>query len=138
VKTKLLHSAVKQILILVGIALMLLISRPAVPQEKAKVQETELYGFTGGNDGQSPQAGLIFDKAGNLYGTTPNGGSKGYGIVFVLHRRPSEYWVEHEFSLNRADGFYPVAGVIFDSAGNLYGTAPRESLKKYRFEPNEQ
>jgi len=84
-----------------------------------------LYSFTGGSDGGSPDSILIFDKAGNLYGTTPSGGSAGNGTVFELTPGQSGRWKEkvlHAFQGN-TDGAQPLfAGVIFDRAGNLYGT----------------
>jgi uncharacterized repeat protein (TIGR03803 family) len=46
--------------------------------------ESTLYAFQNGNDGGYPQAGLIFDSSGNLYGTTVSGGSAGYGVAFEL------------------------------------------------------
>jgi len=45
---------------------------------------TVLYGFTGGNDGGSPDAGVILNSAGNLYGTTPTGGTNATGVIFKL------------------------------------------------------
>ena len=47
-------------------------------------QETVLYNFTGGTDGAHPQAALLFDAQGNLYGTTAAGGASGQGTVFKL------------------------------------------------------
>jgi uncharacterized repeat protein (TIGR03803 family) len=73
-------------------------------------------------DGQEPTAGLVFDAAGNLYGTTASGGG---GIVFKLAPNPDGTWTEnvlHSFTRNSADGDIPRAGLIFDSSGNLYGT----------------
>jgi len=82
--------------------------------------ETVLYSFTGGADGGGPLAGVIFDSAGNLYGTTNGGGGSGAGVVFKIDKSGHET-VLHSFT-GGADGGYPLAGVIFDSAGNLYGT----------------
>src|ERR1700756_5147427 len=45
---------------------------------------TVLYSFTGGSDGRFPQAGLIADRSGNLYGTTQFGGATGNGVVFKI------------------------------------------------------
>jgi uncharacterized repeat protein (TIGR03803 family) len=56
--------------------------RPVPP--KTAWTETVLYSFTGGTDGSTPIAGLVFDKAGNLYGTTSKGGASGDGVVFEL------------------------------------------------------
>jgi len=76
-------------------------------------------------DGENPMAGLIFDAAGNLYGTTAFGGltPQFAGIVFRLTPNADGTWVEsvlHRFHLT--DGKLPLAGLIFDAAGNLYGT----------------
>jgi uncharacterized repeat protein (TIGR03803 family) len=86
--------------------------------------ESVLYSFTGGADGGSPWAALVFDAAGNLYGTTWVGGADGKGAVFKLTPNPDGTWTEsvlYSFT-GGADGAYPAAGVIFDAAGNLYGT----------------
>jgi len=93
---------------------------------------TLLYNFCSDNncaDGAHPLAGVVFDKSGNLYGTTYDGGTgcnKGYrgcGIVFKLtHTRSGwEEMVLHHFS-DDPDGSKPAASLIFDSAGNIYGT----------------
>jgi len=88
--------------------------------------ETVLYSFTGGADGANPSAGLIRDAAGNLYGTTPNGGifnstcTAGCGVVFKLDTAGKET-VLYSFT-GGADGAYPYA-LIRGPAGNFYGTA---------------
>jgi uncharacterized repeat protein (TIGR03803 family) len=87
--------------------------------------ETVLYNFTGGSNGANPSSRLIADGAGNFYGTT-NYGGLGFGVVFELSPNDNGGWNEtvlHTFT-NGADGAYPNnSTVIFDSAGNLYGTA---------------
>ena len=84
--------------------------------------ETMLHSFAGSpTDGASPQAGLIIDGAGNLYGTTANGGASDFGVVFKLAPNGTET-VLHSFAGGPSDGAGPVAGLIADSAGNLYGT----------------
>jgi len=83
-------------------------------------QETVLYSFTGGTDGAIPQGGLILDPAGNLYGTTYAGGTAGKGVVFKVSAAGGET-VLYNFT-GGTDGANPSAGVIRDSAGNLYGT----------------
>jgi uncharacterized repeat protein (TIGR03803 family) len=89
-------------------------------------KETVLYSFTGGADGAIPLAGMIRDAAGNLYGTTEHGGDLtcgsgvGCGTVFKLDKTGKET-VLYSFT-GGADGAEPVAGVIMDKAGNLYGT----------------
>lgn len=95
-----------------------------------QARETTLYSFQGGTtDGANPRTGLIADQQGNLYGTTSGGGSNGQGTVFKL-TRPSggeTQWTEtvlYSFcsQANCSDGGQPLAGVIFDQQGNLYGT----------------
>jgi uncharacterized repeat protein (TIGR03803 family) len=93
--------------------------------------ESVLYSFQGGsNDGYGPWGGLVFDASGNLYGTTEFGGSRdgaGFGTVFELSP-PSVAggaWTEtvlYSFKGGK-DGVSPVGDtLIFDAAGNLYGT----------------
>jgi uncharacterized repeat protein (TIGR03803 family) len=86
--------------------------------------ETTLYTFTGGDDGGDPLYGdLSFDQAGNIYGTTLAGGSSGEGVVFKLARSGSGWTESVLWSFTGdSDGGAPTAGVIFDTAGNLYGT----------------
>jgi uncharacterized repeat protein (TIGR03803 family) len=85
-------------------------------------KETVLYTFTGGSDGANPYAGLVRDAAGNLYGTTLNGGASGLGTVFKLNKAGKET-VLHSFTGGGGDGSYPYAGLVRDAKGNLYGTA---------------
>ncbi len=82
--------------------------------------ETVLYSFTGGNDGGYPDAGVIRDAAGCLYGTTSSGGASNAGVVFKVDTSGHER-VLYSFT-GGADGGSPYAGVIRDSASNLYGT----------------
>jgi len=85
-----------------------------------------LYTFRGGEDGAYPEAGLVFDRYGALYGTTGGGGKDGIGTVFKL--TPTETgWDEkviHTF--HQPDptdgGVLPMAGLTIDAAGTLYGT----------------
>ena len=87
--------------------------------------ETVLHGFDGaggGPDGYNPYfAGVVFDKAGNLYGATDLGGADRAGTVFELSPTGTET-VLHTFAYNDAGGTGPLAGVILDKAGNIYGT----------------
>jgi uncharacterized repeat protein (TIGR03803 family) len=82
--------------------------------------EKVLHAFTGGNDGGNPGAGVIRDSEGNLYGTTIAGGTDGFGVVYKLDTAGQETAL-YSFT-GAADGGNPIAGVIRDSAGNLYGT----------------
>ncbi len=86
----------------------------------AKGKLTLLHSFAGMPDGQNPYSRLIRDPAGNLYGTTFYGGSSGYGTVFKLDTA-GKLTVLHSFN-NSPDGAHPIAGLILDKAGNLYGT----------------
>jgi uncharacterized repeat protein (TIGR03803 family) len=83
-------------------------------------KETALHSFTGGADGSFPVAGVVRDDAGNLYGSTYAGGSKGSGVVYKLDSTGKES-VLYSFT-GGADGNGPFAGLIRDDVGNLYGT----------------
>ena len=92
------------------------------PNRDGRWMESVLYNFPGGNEGDGPYGGLIFDDAGNLYGTTTIGGQRNNGTVFKL--TASGDWTEsvlYSFT-GYNDGGVPWAGLIFDQAGNLYGT----------------
>jgi uncharacterized repeat protein (TIGR03803 family) len=82
--------------------------------------QSVLHSFTGGNDGKNPLGGVIRDSAGNIFGTTYTGGAANAGIVFKIDPGGHET-VLYNFT-EGSDGGYPLAGVIQDSAGNLYGT----------------
>jgi hypothetical protein len=90
-----------------------------------------LHSFDGRN-GSSPNGALIFDGAGHLYGTTESGGanhsdcgSYNCGVVFELKQNAHGRWTERVLQgFNGKDGANPSAGLILDSAGNLYGTTP--------------
>jgi uncharacterized repeat protein (TIGR03803 family) len=88
-------------------------------------RETDLYSFGCGSDGCDPAAGVIRDAAGNLYGTTFIGGDlncnpgQGCGVVLEVDTSGHET-VLHTFEAS--DGANPASVLLFDSAGNLYGT----------------
>lgn len=87
-----------------------------------------LYNFSGMKDGASPQAGLLADSTGNLYGTAYYGGDltcklreqAGCGVVFKLDKAGKQI-VLHNFK-GGTDGALPISNLVSDSAGNLYGT----------------
>jgi uncharacterized repeat protein (TIGR03803 family) len=91
-------------------------------------KEIALHTFTGA-EGWSPEGGLAFDAAGNLYGTTLYGGNttcianKGCGVVFKLTPASNgwEFSSVHHFQ-GASDGANPWAGLLLDTAGNFYGT----------------
>jgi len=113
------HSSLKRTgtgLLRVAAILALLFS--AVPSARAQTLTT-LYSFTGGADGSEPQADLIMDGQGNLYGATPSGGAYNCGTVFELT-------VSGAFELlstfaGGTDGCGPLAALTRDNQGNLYG-----------------
>jgi len=90
--------------------------------------ETVLHEFQDDSqDGYWPAAGLTLDAAGNLYGTTTEGGYWGFGIAFMLTPQSDGTYSEtviHSFCsvYDCADGEWPYSGLVFDAAGNLYGT----------------
>jgi uncharacterized repeat protein (TIGR03803 family) len=102
-----------------------------MPKPKGGWAEKVIYSFnSNGIDGTQPYSSLVFDKAGNLYGTTNSGGTYGVGTVFKLTPRSGRSWKEtilYNFS-GTQDGQAPVGSVVFDSSGNLYGTTPDGGL----------
>ena len=100
-------------------------------QSGGNFQETVLYSFTGGFDGKNPYGGVTFDGQGNLYGTTVAGGNGGVcagdgcGVVFELTNDAGSWTPSVLYNFTGGDdGFGPGGGVVFDKAGNLYGTTP--------------
>jgi uncharacterized repeat protein (TIGR03803 family) len=94
------------------------------PQPDGSWTETVLHNFFAGAGGSVPRGGLVYDQTGNLYGTTAAGGTQGFGIVFKLVANVDGTWTErvlHSFT-GSVDGSEPYAGLVFDTAGNLYGT----------------
>ena len=93
-----------------------------------------LYSFKGGDDGIDPHGNLVFDTAGNLYGTTAQGGGTsachgqyvGCGVVFQLEPQSSGDWKEnvlYSFSNGSTGGVGLEGNLVLDAAGNVYGTA---------------
>jgi len=102
------------------------------PDGNGRWTQTTLYKFCqlppGCSDGEFPRGTVAIDTAGNIYGTTTEGGTSqncngaGCGVVFKLDPNGNET-VIHNFT-GEADGAFPQGGLIVDSAGNLYGTTP--------------
>jgi uncharacterized repeat protein (TIGR03803 family) len=101
------------------------------PTSGAEWTEKTILAFTGADEAGMPEFGLISDKAGNLYGVS-NGGDEngvcgsesiGCGMVYELSLNDSGQWMETVlFSFDGTNGFRPTGNLIFDAAGNLYGT----------------
>jgi uncharacterized repeat protein (TIGR03803 family) len=87
---------------------------------------TVLHRFNGKNDGSAPNGGLVLDEAGNLFGTAQTGGGGGDGTAFALNPA-GQVKVLHTFQ-GDLDGSFPVAGLIRDEVGHLYGTAVSNGL----------
>ena len=92
-------------------------------------KETVLHSFGGGTDGVDPLGGLVMNAEGKLYGTTQEGGADGVGTGFALTPNATKTkWTEavlYNFCSQRktcADGVFPLAGLIGDASGGLYGT----------------
>jgi uncharacterized repeat protein (TIGR03803 family) len=96
----------------------------ATATRSAAQQETVLYNFGNGTDTSDPQGNLTADSAGNFYSTSDGGGAYGLGTVYELTRNPDGTWSEkilHSFGKGN-DGSRLRSGVIFDTAGHLFGT----------------
>jgi uncharacterized repeat protein (TIGR03803 family) len=104
-----------------------------VPSGNGTWTESVLHSFGNGTDGSGPTSELVFDNSGNLYGTTTGGGNSicnnvGCGTVFELSPNSAGWTETVLYSFCSASGSFcpdgadPWAGVILDSAGNLYGT----------------
>jgi len=81
--------------------------------------ESVLYSFQGGSDGESPFSPLVEDAQGNLYGTTSGGGPSSMGTVFKVDTSEHET-VLYSFT-GGTDGGYPLGGLVLDGKGNVYG-----------------
>jgi uncharacterized repeat protein (TIGR03803 family) len=93
------------------------------PNSNGGWNETVLYSFKGEADGEAPYSDLVFDGLGNIYGTTPLGGANWLGVVFELTPVGGSWTETVLYSFKGGtDGASPISGLIFDKAGNLYGT----------------
>ncbi|HLZ42673.1 MAG TPA: choice-of-anchor tandem repeat GloVer-containing protein [Candidatus Sulfotelmatobacter sp.] len=108
-------------IIMLTVFVATLASVPVAAQSPEKV----LHSFLGGSDGIAPYAGVVFDSAGRLYGTTCQGGTYGSGVVYQMGQKSGGVWSEHVIhTFNAADGNCPSSSLIVDKSGNVYGTAP--------------
>ena len=89
-----------------------------------------IYTFQGQPDGIFPYGALLFDGSGNIYGTTYYGGANGIGAVYKLSPQPVGEWTEEViYSFQQGtDGNSPISNLVFDKAGNLYGTTSEGGL----------
>jgi uncharacterized repeat protein (TIGR03803 family) len=110
------------------LALILLLATVAVPSAQAQTF-TDLFNFTGSTTGASPEAGLVRDAAGNLYGATRRGGVLNDGVIFKLNTSGVET-VIFNFS-GGTDGKFPHGSLILDAKGNLYGTTREGGASTY-------
>ena len=101
-----------------------------MPTGGGKWEERVLYAFTGARDGAYASGNLIFDAAGNLYGAAYRGGDLacfapyGCGVIFELERSGVDKWREKVLHvLTGPDGDGANGSLVFDAAGNLYGSA---------------
>jgi uncharacterized repeat protein (TIGR03803 family) len=92
------------------------------PNLFASWTETVLHSFGAVDDGAGPLAEVVFDSAGNMYGTTQSGGYLGEGTVFKLTPAGSGWTESLVYSIEPSDGWFPQDSVTFDNEGNLYGT----------------
>ena len=110
------------------------------PRANGEWREKVLYSFQGGTDGNSPISNLVFDTAGNLYGTTSEGGL-GLGTIFELSPVGGGHWMEtvvHRFQ-GPPDGAFSYNGMVVDSFGNFYGATVHGGINDdgsiYQFTP---
>ncbi len=104
-----------------ALALVVVLGQVVVAVQSAQAQTFEvLHSFTDRPDGSEPFSPLVRDKAGSLYGTTYLGGTTGFGTVFKVDKAGTTT-VLYSFT-GGADGGFPLAGLVRDEAGNLYGT----------------
>lgn len=106
-----------------SMAIVFVLAVGATPTAQAQTF-TVIHNFTRGADGGHPYAGLTIDAAGNLYGTTKEGGSTGYGTVFKVHHSRSSWILTalYNFFILNDGGAFPLGRVALAADGTLYGT----------------
>jgi uncharacterized repeat protein (TIGR03803 family) len=100
------------------LAALIVLSAAALSQGSEQI----IFSFDGGNGGGLPRGPLLQDAAGRLYGTTLQGGTQSSGVVFALSPSAGGGWnyrVLHSFKSAEEE---PLGRLVFDAAGNLYGT----------------
>jgi uncharacterized repeat protein (TIGR03803 family) len=105
-----------------------------VPNANGTWTENILYNFTSAGDGGDPYAGVVLDRAGNIYGITAEGGAFGFGTIFELIAGSDGTWTEkvlHSFTGGN-DGVAPSYGtLILDGSGNIYGVTNGGGVHDY-------
>jgi uncharacterized repeat protein (TIGR03803 family) len=84
-------------------------------------QRERFFAFNG-TDGAYPESGLVADSVGNFYGVTAFGGSNNVGLVYEISPTGNTAIETILYEFTASTGCYPISNLIFDSAGNLYGT----------------
>ena len=112
-------------LVILVVSLAILLCVPTFGQNSGapSIAEQVLHQFDFGTDGYNPQSHLLADGSGNLYGTTSVGGPANRGFAFKLTPKTGGGWTEtviHDFG---GDNLSSPSDLVFDKAGNLYGTA---------------
>jgi uncharacterized repeat protein (TIGR03803 family) len=93
--------------------------------------KNDLYDFQNGSDGSRPDAGLIFDHSGNLYGAAAGGGAGGGGTAFELAHSNGHWNFDLLYSFAGTSYAGPAASLVMDGAGNLYGTTLGDGMYGY-------
>lgn len=107
--------------------------------QNGKWVETVLHKFTGGSDGGTPESSVLLDKAGDIFGTTLNGGKTvcgGFpcGVVYELQPTASGWTETVLHSFEYSDGANPVGGLVMDGLGNLYGVTSQGGGRNSHYE----
>ena len=99
------------------------------PNSDGSWTHTTLFDFPGLADGTFPTYGLTFDAAGNIYGSTSEGGTQNCGTIYQLSPNPDGSWshtVLYNFTCNNSiDGSFPAGGLVLGPSGQLFGTSLR-------------
>jgi uncharacterized repeat protein (TIGR03803 family) len=120
------HDAMRNLLLAALGAFMLFMPASASAAQDAEVL-VHVFGSDGsGAGGVEPYGGVVLDSSGNAYGTASYGGAFGRGLVWEMYRGANGQWTEKRIynfgEANGDDSYGPLAGLVFDHAGSLYGT----------------